>query len=273
LLAPPLWVNLQSAATRNYIVGGFGGYAPILATRGCPYSCNEYCTYPIQQGRKVRHTGIEKVIQDIDYITRVTGIRKFVFRDPVFSINKKYTVELLTKLANIQNGSQFTIETHLNNIDEEMVKLLSKANIKWVKFGIESSNNEVRNNVSRFSLTNDQNLDKINLFKRYGIKTVAMYILCQPSDDMATCLSTIDYSVALRTDLAQFSLFTPYPGTNFYEANKTKLNISKNYEDFSQYQLVYDHSIFNKSDAQKILGAAYNKFYLNKLKTSIIPFK
>ena len=28
---------------------------PILATRGCPYSCFKYCVYPLQQGRKPRH--------------------------------------------------------------------------------------------------------------------------------------------------------------------------------------------------------------------------
>ena len=26
---------------------------PLLATRGCPYSCRFYCTYPLQQGIKL----------------------------------------------------------------------------------------------------------------------------------------------------------------------------------------------------------------------------
>ena len=32
---------------------------PILATRGCPYSCFFYCTYPLQQGRKVRARSVK----------------------------------------------------------------------------------------------------------------------------------------------------------------------------------------------------------------------
>ena len=31
---------------------------PIVATRGCPYSCFNYCTYPLQQGLKVRFRSI-----------------------------------------------------------------------------------------------------------------------------------------------------------------------------------------------------------------------
>ena len=35
---------------------------PILGTRDCPYSCFHYCTYPLQQGRKVRARSVENII-------------------------------------------------------------------------------------------------------------------------------------------------------------------------------------------------------------------
>ena len=35
---------------------------PILATRGCPYSCFKYCVYPLQQGRKPRHREAKKIV-------------------------------------------------------------------------------------------------------------------------------------------------------------------------------------------------------------------
>ena len=39
---------------------------PLLGTRGCPYSCFNYCTYPLQQGRKVRARSVENIIQEIN---------------------------------------------------------------------------------------------------------------------------------------------------------------------------------------------------------------
>ena len=38
---------------------------PILGTRGCPYSCFNYCTYPLQQGRKVRARSPDNIIEEI----------------------------------------------------------------------------------------------------------------------------------------------------------------------------------------------------------------
>ena len=38
---------------------------PLLATRGCPYSCFHYCTYPLQQGRKIRQRSVENLVKEI----------------------------------------------------------------------------------------------------------------------------------------------------------------------------------------------------------------
>ena len=39
---------------------------PIVATRGCPYSCFNYCTYPLQQGRKVRLRSPKNIVSEIN---------------------------------------------------------------------------------------------------------------------------------------------------------------------------------------------------------------
>ena len=38
---------------------------PILATRGCPYSCFKYCVYPLQQGRTVRHRSPKNIVDEL----------------------------------------------------------------------------------------------------------------------------------------------------------------------------------------------------------------
>ena len=71
---------------------------PMLASRGCPYSCFNYCTYPLQQGRKVRLRSVENIISEMKHCIETIGSNKFVFRDPVFSINRKFTVELCNEV-------------------------------------------------------------------------------------------------------------------------------------------------------------------------------
>ena len=51
----------------------------------------------------------------------------FIFRDPVFSINRKHTIEFCKKVIDEKLDITFMVETHLNNLDDEMIPLLRKA--------------------------------------------------------------------------------------------------------------------------------------------------
>ena len=263
-LSLPLWVNDKNTATKNFLFGYKNGYLPILATRGCPYSCYEYCVYPLQQGRRINAVNPEKLIEDLNYLHNKVGSKNFVFRDPVFSINRKYTNDLLNEIEkNNHKNFSFTVETHLNNIDDDLARLFKSAGVDWVKFGIESAVDDVKNNVNRYSLKNDEQIDTVAICSKNNLKTVAMYILCQPEDNYETHKLTMDYSRKLGTNLAQFSLFTPYPGTPYYEKNKDMINCD-NFELFNQYNLVFKHKFFNSISAKKELGRAYSNFYFNK---------
>ena len=261
-LSPPLWVDDPTCVTRNFIFGRPSQYLPILATRGCPYSCFEYCVYPLQQGRKVRSVNPDKLVEDIQYMIKKTGAREFVFRDPVFSINRQYTLTLIEALLNKGIKANFTIETHLKNLDEELLDAMMAAGIRTIKFGVESASSDVMSAVRRYTVERDRQMEIVDLLKRKRFRTVAMYILCQPTDSMASCQATIDYSIQLATNLAQFSLFTPYPGTPFF--NKVPI-ATANYEDFTQYRLVYQHDDFSPARAREVLGSAYSRFYLSKI--------
>lgn len=92
-----------------------------------------------------------------------------------------------------------------------------------------------------------------------------MFILVQPNDTVETCEKTIDYATKLGINLAQFSIFTPYPGTPFY--NKIRSKIYKtNYENFNQYQLVYNHDTITQNKARQLLEKAYITFIRSKIK-------
>ena len=52
-------------------------------------------------------------------------------------MNKKHTLELCETLINSNQKFQFVIETHLNNLDIELVKKLKAAGMVMVKVGVE----------------------------------------------------------------------------------------------------------------------------------------
>ena len=190
---------------------------PILASRGCPYSCFNYCTYPLQQGRKVRYRSIENIIDEIKYWKKNLNTNKFVFRDPVFSINRKFTEQLCERIIE-DNDDQFNIIKKLEDND---------------------------------------------------IIVKSMFMFGSPTDTVTTIKDTIDYSKHLTNQLVQFSIFTPYPGTPMYKSYEDKIK-EKKYENFNQYNLVYEHKILDDKKINDLKSYAYKQFYFRLKKIPII---
>lgn len=259
------WENFNTEKTRNFVLGKSKNYFPFIASRGCPYSCREYCTYPLTQGLKVKRESNDIIIDKFKKISNKYKSSHIVFRDPVFSINLKKSKELLKKIGDLKLNIEFSSELHLNNIDDEFLELCKHSKMTGLKFGIESAVEEVRDSVKRFSVTNDKQKSIIDKIKKIGIKTVGMFILVQPTDTTKTCLETINYACSLNLDVAQFSIFTPYPGTPYYKKNISKVK-KLEFQNFNQYQLVYDHDSIDELEARELLDKAYKKFIFSKFK-------
>ena len=235
---------------------------PILATRGCPYSCFHYCTYPLQQGRKVRSRSVENIVGEIKYWQKKLNTNKFVFRDPVFSINKKHTIELCKEIIKQRLNISYMIETHLNNLGEDIIGLLKESGLKLAYVGVESANNFVLNDMKRFTIQKDKQYQIIKKCEKEGIKIKTMFIIGNPEDTNETVLQSINYSKHLPSLYTQFSVFTPYPGTPAFNEYKHLITENK-YENFDQYNLTFKHKFLNKNDVNKLKNLAYFKFYFN----------
>jgi len=235
---------------------------PLLATRGCPYSCRFYCTYPLQQGIKVRQRNPSLILNEMKHWQSTLGVNFFIFRDPVFSINKKHTLELCETLINSNQKFQFVIETHLNNLDIELVKKLKAAGMVMVKVGVESAMKDVKKDANRFSIDEDDTFNKIKEIESLDIHVTTMFILGYPKDTIETCKATIEYAKQINSIVTQFTVFTPYPGTPAFNGYKEKILTNK-YEDFTMYDLIFRHNNLSKEDIEKLKNEAYQKCYLN----------
>ena len=87
-----------------------------------------------------------------------------------------------------------------------------------------------------------------------------MYILGFPTETDSTIKKTINYSKKLNTTYAQFSVWTPYPGTPVFEEYKEKIT-SKTFDNFDQYHLVFKHKLFDKQSIRNYLSKAYTDYY------------
>ena len=126
-------------------------------------------------------------------------------------------LQIIKEIIESKYKFNICIETHLKNIDESLAKLLKKAGIKLMYVGIESSDENVRKNSNRISENNFSQEKKIRYLESIGIKVKAMYIVGMPTDTIETFKKTIEFSKKIKSSYAQFSVFTPYPGTPIFK--------------------------------------------------------
>ena len=255
----PDWESVSKNTNASSLFGG-GKSLPILATRGCPYSCFKYCVYPLQQGRKPRSRDVVKIVDELEYWYKKLNVKMFVFRDPVFSINKKHTIEFCEELIKRKLKIKYIIETHLRILDGELIKILKQSGLKAVKVGVESGDEEVLKDANRFTIKKDEQLSKIRELEKNNILVSAMFIIGFPTDDKNSIMKTINYAKKLNTTFAQFSVWTPYPGTPVFKEYEDRI-IAKNYEEFDQYNLVFRHNALSAKEIRELLGKTYTLYY------------
>lgn len=265
------WLSGAYGLVRNRLYATKGAYIPFRATRGCSNSCYRYCVYPLSQGRLALHETVDSVVSKLKKYDRPDVRNHVVFRDPSFAVDMEYAKCLLQAIIDEPMNLDFSVELHLKDVDDEFIELSRRASVKWMKFGVESASARVRNSVDRISVSNDELKDRVDRLKSAGIKTVAMYILCQPKDTPQTIANTVGHAKYLGTDVAHFSIFTPYPGTPYYNANEAMCDFQK-YEEVNQFSLVYRHENFSAKQARAILQQAYLNTLVHKYAKISIPF-
>jgi anaerobic magnesium-protoporphyrin IX monomethyl ester cyclase len=256
----PDWESVSKNTNASSLFGG-GKSLPILATRGCPYSCFKYCVYPLQQGRKPRSRDVVKIVDELEYWYKKLNVKMFIFRDPVFSINKEHTIEFCEELIRRNIKIRYIIETHLRILDSELIKILKKSGLKAVKVGVESGDEEVLKDANRFTIKKDDQLMKIRELEKNNILVSSMFIIGFPTDDENSMMKTINYAKRLNTTFSQFSVWTPYPGTPVFKEYEDKITVNR-FEEFDQYNLVFKHKNLNKEIIRKYLSKAYSSYYL-----------
>lgn len=257
----PAWDLIFSKNPPKFsLLGNKGGVLPILSTRGCPYSCQDYCVYPLQQGRKVRNRSPEKVVEEMIHWNETLGVSYFIFRDPVFAINRKHTLALCDAIEASGRSFNFTIEPHLKNLDPVLCRRLRKVGLDMLKVGIESVEPHVLESAKRAYIGIDEQSERIAFIEKLGVKVTCHYIFGMPGDSLEICKNALRYACRLNSLFIQISVFTPYPGTPSFSKFNDKILVDR-YEDFTQYDLVFQHNSLSPKDIRELLTFAYGKYY------------
>ena len=194
-------------------------------SRGCPFRC-EFCDIIVMFGRKPRTKSLEQVGLELDRL-RIAGARSLLFVDDNFIGNKPRAKQLLEFLRRYQEDHDYWFElgteVSLNLADdEELLRLFSAANFRWVFIGIESPDEASLKETLKFQNTGRDMLDSIRKIYARGIDVFGGFIIGFDNDTPATFEKQRRFIMDSGIQAAMIGLLLALPKTPLHERLKNE---------------------------------------------------
>lgn len=191
--------------------------APIMATRGCPFSCT-FCAGWTVTGKRIRQRSIDNVLAEIEFLYRNYGIREIHFLDDNFTFFREYVEEFCQKLLDKDFRVSWCCPNgvRLDTLDKKLLKLMMRAGCYYVSVGIESGSDRILK-IMRKGVTTKKIKKMVKMVNEAGMPINGFFILGYPGETRQETLRTIKFAKDLSLTRAAFYNFLPLPRTEAYE--------------------------------------------------------
>lgn len=248
-------------------------YGITYTSISCPMQC-QYCATKSFYGKTFEQRLIEDVMSDFDSLAK-KGITNIKIMDELFIFNKKRVHAICDEI--IKRGYNFNIWAYarIDIMDNDLLSKMRKAGIRWLAFGIEHGNENIRKNVLKGSFTNQQIKNVIKMTKDNDICIIGNFMFGFWEDTMDTLKETYNLALELQCEYINFYNLCVYPGTPLYEKYQKKgISLYKNYNQYAQTSSVFKPLPTYYLEAEEVLKyrdeAFINYFknpsYLNMIK-------
>ena len=187
--------------------------ATIISSVGCPMGCN-FCTTSAFFGGKGKilnfyETG-EELFGLMEHAEKTRGKHSFFIMDENFLLQKRRVMELLALMKAAGKSWTFNIFSSANAIAKYTYEELAEIGIATIWLGLESprSNYSKLNGADTLKLTRE--------LREHGIVLLGSTIIGLEHHTPENVYEEIEHAIAHETDLHQFMLYTPVPGTPLY---------------------------------------------------------
>lgn len=258
-------------------------FAAIYTSLGCPFQCS-FCMINIinrqeneySNGSNVfRYWDPEFIIRDFDKLAKM-GIKNIKIADEMFVMNANHFLKLCELI--IERGYEFNIWCYarIDTVKERYLETLKQAGVNFLALGIESGDTKVRKDVIKGRFEDVDIRGVVKKIREYNINVAANYIFGLPEDNMESMQRTLDLSLEMNTEMANFYCAMAYPGSPLYGiAKKEGWKLPQTYSAFSQHSYLTQPLPTKYLTAEQVLEfrdkawMAYhtNPAFLNLLKT------
>ena len=196
------WMDMELVFTMN-------------TSRGCPFNCS-FCSVGSIWGRQYTYFSADRIISEIEYLTKNFGAKGIYFREDHFTLNLKRTEEFCEKLSRKAINIHWACETRVDNMSEELIRLMGIAGCRAFYLGVESGSQKVLDRLNK-KITVEQIENTINWCKKYNIRTYCSLIVGTPGETFEDYLLTKKLMDKLKPYSYAFNVFVGIPDSPLYK--------------------------------------------------------
>lgn len=245
--------------------------AAMIASRGCPYSCN-YCVSGNLRKElgMFRKRSFDSIVDEMLFLRDKHGIASVVFYDDLFFSNlgeinsdiETFCTLLLNKHVDMTWQIEMRPDYYVA-ISENSFDLLAEAGCFQINLGIEKMSEPGLHFLGKTG-NRDGLRVKMEAAKARSIKLTATFILGGKDETREDIFELINYAKSLPLDYAHFNPLFVYPGTPLYDdvfSSKDEWVYRVLQDDLPWGEIVYESNSLKTSDLLELVDYAYSSFY------------
>jgi len=238
-----------------------------FSSRGCPFSC-AYCDRPAL-GKGFRAMSASRVADEMEWCHK-NHIKEIFFYDDTFSVSMKRVMEICQEIKRRNIKMKWDVRTRVNVVNDELLKNMKEAGCDRIHFGVETANPRVVKELQK-GTTNKQVEQAFDMCKKHGIKTLAYFMMGNPTETWEDVMETFALAMRIKPDYMQMTILSPFPATQSYlRAQQEGVVIGDPWRDYAR-EINDDFrpplwsqpgGIYTRSELERNLRKFYAMFYL-----------
>lgn len=193
---------------------------PLMATRGCPYSCT-FCSSPAMWGTRYFMRTPADVADEIEHLQKNFGVNNVDFYDLTAIIKEQWIIDFVKELISrkIKITWQIPAGTRSEAITREVARYLKESGCRNITYAPESGSPEILRSIKK-KVKLDKMLQSISDSNKEGLNVKTNIIIGSPDETHKTVWETIWFLVKCSWygvyDMSP-AVFQPYPGTALFD--------------------------------------------------------
>ncbi len=188
----------------------------ITTARGCPYACS-FCADKKLWGGEVRRRTVDNVIEELVFLKQTYKINQVDFIDGTFTYDRNYLQTFCNKLISSELNINWRCTARYDNLDEQLIRLMKKANCSGLYFGLESGSNRILTSTNK-KITVEDNIKMSKIVHESGIFSAAAVLLGLPSETKEDLEATLKLMKNIKVDSFDVNSYVPLPGSILFDS-------------------------------------------------------